>query len=102
MSLKHGVRRRPGHQRRDAYHVISNELKMSYIDIYLVCTEDTSDFTQDGCACHLYAVGFQNRVDVVRVDCIMFDDTVVSSISELPNTTEIGSIGGQLYRGVNS
>jgi hypothetical protein len=70
---------------------------MSYVDIYLVGTKYSPNLTQDGGACHLYAVGLQNRIYIVGVDGVVIDNTVACSICKLPDATEIRPIGSKLY-----
>lgn len=70
---------------------------MSYVDIYLIGTKYSPDFTQDGGACHLYAIGLQNRIDIVRVDGVVIDNTVARSTCKLPDATEIRPVGSKLY-----
>lgn len=70
---------------------------MSYVDIYLVGAKYSPNLTQDGGACHLYAISLQDRINIVGVDGVVIDNTVACSTCKLPNATEIRPIGSELY-----
>lgn len=80
-----------------AYHVISDQLEMSYIDIYLVRAEHSPNLAQDGCPCHLHAISHQDRINIVGVNGVVVDDTVPGSTCKLPDATEIGPIRSKLH-----
>lgn len=70
---------------------------MSDVDIYLVGIKHPPNFTQDGGTRHLYAIGLQNRINVVGVDGVIINDTILGSTCKFPDATEIGPIGSKLY-----
>jgi hypothetical protein len=68
---------------------------VSVVHINLVSAENRADLSQDGGPCHLYAVDFQNRIYVVGVDVVLFDDTSELG-KERPKPADIGAIRSDL------
>jgi hypothetical protein len=66
---------------------------MTSIHLDIVRAEHSTHLLQDRSPCHLHSVRLQDRVNVVGIDVVIFQDTLLRSRRKVPQPMEIGAIG---------
>ncbi len=81
---------------RHTHHIVRDQLEVAPVHIDAVHGENALHLAQNRRTRHLDAVRLQDRVDVVRVDLVFFQDACVACAGKCPHPTQIGPVCREL------